>query len=127
MTDGGDGRRAVSVLVVDDEADLRKLVRLTLEFEDGVIVVATVADGDEAVRVAAEFHPDVVVLDHMLGGRVTGLEVAALLRAAHPRTRVIIFSASADVLDLRDGHIDAVLSKMAIDELPAIIRRVLTA
>lgn len=126
MTDGGD-ERAVSVLVVDDEADLRTLVRLTLEFEDGVVVVATAADAAEAMRVAAEFRPDVVVLDQMLGGRMTGLQVAADLRAAHPHTRLIIFSASADVLDLRDGRVDAFLPKMDIDELPAMIRRVLTA
>jgi CheY-like chemotaxis protein len=126
MTDGGD-ERAVRVLVVDDEADLRTLVRLTLEYEDGVTVVATAADAAEAVRAAGELLPDVVVLDLMLGGPRTGMQVADDLRAAHPRTRLIIFTASADVIDLRDGRADAFLAKIDIDELPATIRRVLTA
>lgn len=116
----------MTVLVVDDEADLRTLVRLILEFEDGVIVVATASGPAEALRIAAETPPDVVVLDHMLGDRVTGLQVAAEFRAAHPDTRLIIFSA-ADVVDLREGRVDGFLPKMDIDELPAMIRRVLTA
>jgi DNA-binding NarL/FixJ family response regulator len=125
MTVGGDDR-AVTVLVVDDEADLRTLVRLILEFEDGVTGVATASGADEALRLAAECEPDVVVLDQMLGDRVTGLQVAAEFRAAHPNARLIIFSAT-DVVDLRAGRVDAFLPKMDIDELPATIRRVLTA
>ena len=125
MAVGGD-ERAVTVLVVDDEADLRTLVRLILEFEDGVVLVATASGRDEALRIAAETPPDVVVLDHMLGDRVTGLQVAAEFRVAHPEARLIIFSA-ADVVDLRAGRVDAFLPKMDIDELPATIRRVLTA
>lgn len=125
MTDNGD-ERGVTVLVVDDEADLRTLVRLILEFEDGVVLVATASGPAEALRIAAETPPDVVVLDHMLGDRVTGLQVAAEFRAAHPNARLIIFSA-ADVIDLREGRVDAFLPKMDIDELPAMIRRVMTA
>ena len=113
------------VLVVDDEADLRTLVRLTLEFDDHLAVVATASDAAEALVAAQETHPDLVILDYMLGGPVTGLQVADQLRTAHPGTRVIIFSAAQDVIDLRDGRIDAVVAKMDIGDLPSIVRRVL--
>lgn len=125
MTDGGEGVRGWNVLVVDDEADLRTLVRLTLEFEDDLMVVTTVAGASEAVAAAAAMPPDLVILDQMLGGPVSGIQVAEQLRAIHPRTRVIIFSAAQDVIDLRDGRFDAIVPKMHINELPGIIRRML--
>ena len=126
MSGGGTNGRVWNVLVVDDEADLRALVRLTLEFEDDLRVIATAADPDEAVRAAAEVRPDLVILDQMLGGPVTGLQVADKLRAEHPAARVIIFSAVEDVIDLREGRVDAFVPKMAINELPAVIRRMRT-
>lgn len=126
MTEKAAGdRRACNVLVVDDEADLRTLVTLTLEFEDGLSVVATAASATEAIVRADEVDPDLVILDHMLGGPMTGLQVAAQLRATHPGTRVILFSAAKDVIDLREHVVDAVVSKMDIGELPSIIQRVL--
>ena len=124
MTGGGGGRRW-NVLVVDDEADLRRLVTLLLQFEDELMVVATASGAAEAVTVAHEVAPDLVVLDQMLGGPITGLQVAAQLRALHPSTRVILFSAAQDVIDLRDGSVDAVVPKMEIGDLPAVVRRVL--
>ena len=127
MTEEGGGGRRWSVLVVDDEADLRTLVRLTLEFDDHQMVVATAGDADEALQAASETPPDLIVLDQMLGGPVTGLQVAARLRELHPTTRVILFSAAEDVIDLRDGMVDAVLPKMDISALPGVVRRVLAS
>jgi DNA-binding NarL/FixJ family response regulator len=123
----GDGRRVWNVLIVDDEADLRTLVTLTLGFEDDLAVVATAATAGEAIVRADETEPDVVILDHMLGGPVTGLQVADQLRETHPSTRVILFSAAKDVIDLREHPVDAVVSKMDIGDLPGIIQRVLAA
>lgn len=126
MTDGGEGEPVWNVLVVDDEADLRTLVRLTLEFEDELMVVTTAAGASEAVAAAAAVPPDLVILDQMLGGRVSGMQVAEQLRTLHPAARVIIFSAGQDVIDLRDRRVDAIVPKMDINELPGIIRRILT-
>ena len=121
--------RVWQVLVVDDEADLRTLVRLTLEFDDASMVVATAGNPTEALAAAEETSPDLVILDQLLGGPVTGLQVAEQLRTAHPSARVIIFSAAQDVVDLRDPAssdvVDAVLAKMDIGDLPSVIRRVL--
>ena len=38
---------------------------------------------------------------------------------------MILFSAASDVIDLRDGRVDAVLAKMDVGTLPSVIRRVL--
>jgi DNA-binding NarL/FixJ family response regulator len=116
-----------SVLIVDDEPDLRALVRLTLQFEDGLEVVGMASDADEAVACVESTSPDLVVLDHLLGGPVTGLQVADLVRSLRPGTRVILFSAADAVIDLRDGRVDAVVSKMDLVTLPEVARRVLAA
>lgn len=122
---GGGGDRVWSVVVVDDEEDVRRLVQLTLQFDDELQVVATARSADEALGMLEDVAPDLVVLDHLLGGPVTGLQVAGRLRAALPATRVILFSAADTVIDLRDSNVDAVVSKMDLGSLPDVARRVL--
>ena len=118
------GDRDWNVLVVDDEVDLLTLVRRTLEFEDRCSIV-TASTAAEAMERAAETPPDLVVLDHVLGGPVTGLQLADRLRRAHPQARVILFSAVTDVIDLRDHPVDAVVAKMDVGDLASVVRRVL--
>jgi two-component system, chemotaxis family, chemotaxis protein CheY len=87
-----------TVLVADDQADLRRIVRLLLTRGTGWEVVEA-ADGDEAVTVASEHALDAAVLDHRMPGR-TGVEVARHLRDSGFTGPLIIFSAylEADVL-----------------------------
>jgi DNA-binding NarL/FixJ family response regulator len=125
--DVGAGGRVWSVVVVDDEEDLRRLVQLTLQFDDELRVVAVACDADEALALVRETAPDLVVLDHLLGGPVTGLQVAGRLRADLPGTRVILFSAGDAVIDVRDSSVDAVVSKMDLGTLPDVARRVLAS
>jgi DNA-binding NarL/FixJ family response regulator len=124
---GASGGRVWSVVVVDDEEDLRRLVQLTLQFDDELRVVAVARDADEALALVRETAPDLVVLDHLLGGPVTGLQVAGRLRVDLPATRVILFSAGDAVIDIRDSSVDAVVSKMDLGTLPDVARRVLAA
>jgi DNA-binding NarL/FixJ family response regulator len=124
---GASGGRVWSVVVVDDEEDLRRLVQLTLQFDDELRVVAVARDADEALALVRATAPDLVVLDHLLGGPVTGLQVAGRLRVDLPATRVILFSAGDAVIDIRDSSVDAVVSKMDLGTLPDVARRVLAA
>ena len=66
------------ILICDDEAVLRALVRASLERGDYEVVEA--GDGDEAVDVALAQNPDLVLLDMMMPGR-TGVEVLERLRS----------------------------------------------
>ena len=113
------------VLVADDEDDLRGLMTMTLEFDEQLQVVASARSGAEAIELASGEELDLAVLDQMLGGPVSGLDVAAALRASHPGVRVILFSAADHVLDEADVRIDALVSKTEIGELADIARRVL--
>lgn len=66
-----------TILVVDDESDIRTLLRSILEIEGHYIQEA--ADGLEALSLFDAAHPDVVILDVMLPG-LSGLEVLRQIR-----------------------------------------------
>lgn len=83
--------RQASVLLVDDDEDLRNLLRAALANSEVLDVIADAADGETALRLAAEMHPDIVVLDLGLPG-IAGREVLTRLRELHPDVRVVIFT-----------------------------------
>ena len=100
---------AVTVLLVDDVADLRALVRQALRVRGGFEVVGEAGDGAGAIRAAGRHQPDVVVLDLGLPD-LAGREVLGGLREAAPDAQVIVYTGSpatdrADVLDEVDGYV----------------------
>jgi len=93
-----------TILIVDDHADIRRLIRLTLEFEDYDIREAS--DGETALTIAEEFRPDLVMLDVMMPGQLNGLDVCRRLRAGVPpgqAPRVIMLSARGQASDREAG------------------------
>ncbi len=99
-----------SVLVVDDEAHIRELLRQ--ELEAAGYVVREAADGMEAIRMAKSEPPDLVLLDIMMPG-MNGFEVAAVLRSA-PETSaipIIILSIIEDKARGRAVGVDRYLTK----------------
>ena len=88
-----------SVLVIDDDPDVRSLIEVLFELDDRFDVVATVADGRSGVAAATELRPDVVVVDLELPD-IDGLAVVAEVRANVPDARVVVFSAFPDPFTL---------------------------
>lgn len=82
---------AWSVLLVDDTIDLRLLLRLALERTGRFRIVGDAGDGQEGVALAERLQPDLVVLDLNMPV-MDGAEALPLIRAASPRSRVVIFS-----------------------------------
>ena len=83
-------------LIVDDEEDMRFLVRSVIEAANhGLKVAGEAADGDEAIAAWRADRPEVVVLDHRMPG-MSGLEVAEKILAESPDQRIILFSAYLD-------------------------------
>ena len=85
-----------SALIVDDEEDMRFLVRAVIEAANhGLSVSAEARDGAEAIEMWREHRPEVIVLDHRMPD-MTGLEVAQRILSEHPDQSIILFSAYLD-------------------------------
>jgi DNA-binding response OmpR family regulator len=114
-----------TVLVVDDEPEIVRLVRDYLERAG--FAVATAADGDEALRAAHRQRPDIVVLDLGLPG-VDGLDVARELRRSGD-VPIIMLTARTEEADrvagLELGADDYVPKPFSPRELVARVRAVL--
>ncbi len=94
--------RRPRVLIVDDDALIRRVVRAVLE--DGDYDLEEAADGDDALRKAQRRPPDVVLLDVMMPG-IDGFEVATRMKR-DPRlskTVVVMLTAKDDPEDRRRG------------------------
>lgn len=81
---------AVTVLVADDAAIVRKLVSEMLA-DAGFLVVAEAADGHEAVSLYAEHRPDVALLDVNMPG-LDGIDAAVQIKRAYPAAKLVIAS-----------------------------------
>jgi YesN/AraC family two-component response regulator len=87
---------SVGTLIVDDEEDIRLLLRMTIEAaNEGLFVAGEAADGAEAIERADQVEPTIVVLDQRMPG-MTGLETAAELMARRPGQRIVLCSAYLD-------------------------------
>ncbi len=91
------------ILIVDDHADLRKLIRLTLMTTPYVLHEA--ANGRDALQRAAETNPDLVILDVMMPGDLNGYQVCQHIKddptLAH--TTVMLITARGQQADLEEG------------------------
>jgi CheY-like chemotaxis protein len=85
--------RPLTVMLVDDDKQLRALTRMLLTLEEPALeVVAETDDGYEALALARVHEPDVVLLDLMMP-KVDGREVLGELVLRAPRTMVLVLSA----------------------------------
>lgn len=80
------------VLLVDDDPDIRQVVRLYLERVGGFEVVGEAADGRESIDLAADLQPDVVLLDVMMPG-MSGHEAVPELLRVSPHSMIVMLSA----------------------------------
>jgi len=116
---------AVSILVVDDEPEIRRAVLGGLRAQGYEVRAA--GDGEEALRLASLAAPDLVILDLMMPG-MDGLEVCRRLRAWSD-VPILVLSARAQerqkVQALDEGADDYLTKPFGMDELTARIRAAL--
>jgi CheY-like chemotaxis protein len=98
----------IHVLVVEDDADLRHVLDLMLAHTGHR--VTTAVDGHDALAVLAHERPDIVVSDVQMPV-MSGLELAARLRAMRPKLPIILMSAGAPPVDAGTGLANAYLCK----------------
>jgi CheY-like chemotaxis protein len=113
-----------TVLICDDEADIRLLYREVMEATGAI--VAEAADGDECLRVADAVQPDLVLLDLVLPDR-SGLEVLTELRRRHPRTPVVVMSGTISGAQLdrsRElGAAESIEKLRMVARIPELVER----
>ena len=118
------GSDVVRAMIVDDEADMRLLIRMTLTLEAGIDVAAEASSGPEAVRVWHDIRPDVVVLDMRMPG-MTGIETARAILELDPTQPIVMCSAWMDLDARAEAHRlgASCVDKIDIATLPATIHR----
>jgi CheY-like chemotaxis protein len=102
---------ATRVLVVDDEEDVRLLLRIQLE-GNGFEVAAEAADGEQALQACREELPDAVILD-LLMPVVNGFETIPRMRREFPNLAIIAYTAVAG---------DFVRNEMARLHIPLVLK-----
>lgn len=122
--------QTIATLLVDDEPDIRMLMRITLDAaNEGLWVCGEATDGHEAVGMVADVAPDVVVVDQRMPG-MSGLETAVALRALDSSQRIVLCSAFLDEELRREGEeagIAGFVNKRDISRLPDVVRAVVGA
>jgi DNA-binding NarL/FixJ family response regulator len=87
--------RQLKVLVVDDHRLMLDAIRVSLEREDDISVVADADSGEKVLPLVGQTGPDVVLLDVRMPG-MDGLTVLEQLRRQYPSVAVVMFSAIDD-------------------------------
>jgi DNA-binding NarL/FixJ family response regulator len=90
----------ITIVLADDHTLVREGLRALLEAAGDMEVVGEAATGRQAVELTERFHPDVVVMDIGMP-LLNGFEAARRILKFHPQTRVLMLSAHADDVYVR--------------------------
>jgi DNA-binding NarL/FixJ family response regulator len=85
----------IRVLLVDDQAVVRRALRARFHLEPDLQVVGEASTGREALALAQTLSPDVVLMDIAMPG-MDGIEATAALHRAVPKSAVVILSITDD-------------------------------
>ena len=92
-----------TILITDDQLEVRELVEVTLMVEDYRILKAE--SGEEAVSLARTEHPDLIIMDVMMPGGMDGLEATRIIKS-DPDTsncKIIMLTAKGQKSDIERG------------------------
>src|SRR5438128_6587792 len=112
------------ILIADDHLAVREGLRSLIDPDPEFQVIGEAADGNEAAQKAIELRPDLILLDNSMPG-MTGLEVARMLRANLPETKIVFLTLDPGIKDL--ALATGAVAHVAKDVPPQEIMRVVRA
>ncbi len=116
------------VLVVDDEADVRKSIRLILtqadydvvEAEDGEQAIAAIRSGDNPLLVSA-------IICDLVMPKVNGMEAIAFFRSQFPGVPILVLTGHPNIENLNElykqGVVDYLVKPIAPEKLLAVVEK----
>jgi two-component system response regulator NreC len=118
--------RPIRIVLADDHGVVRSGLRMLLDSESGLEVVAEASDVSGARRYVRGHHPNVLVLDlNMPGG--SSLEAIPVIREESPGTQIVVLTMQQEPAFAREalgaGALGYVLKEAADDELVEAVRR----
>ena len=119
---------AITIVLADDHEIVRSGIRMVLEAQPDMTVVAEAGDGNDAVRYALGHKPTILVLDLNMPN-VSGLDAIPKIQKASPETKIIVLTMQAEPAfarqALQSGAGGYVVKQSAASELVGAIRSVL--
>ena len=117
------------LLIVEDEALFRELLKNALSAHPEYEVVGVTQDGETAIKLAKELIPDVVLMDIELAGKIDGIEAAIQIKKESPKTGIVILSSHSDrryvtSLPLDSSRGWAYLLKKTVSDLESVVRAI---
>ena len=113
------------MLLVDDEEDIRLVMRVGIDLaNEDLVVVGEASDGQSALDLADELDPTIVVLDQRMPG-LSGIETGAQLLARRPGQRMVLCSAFLDDrlrAEATAAGLSTCIRKDEIPNLPELLR-----
>ena len=108
----------IRLVIADDQALVRAGLRLILEAEDDLDVVAEAADGEEAIAVIAASRPDVVLMDVRMP-RTDGITATRRLRAEQPDAPPVLMLTTFEDDEVLWGAIESGAAGFLLKDSPA--------
>jgi two-component system response regulator NreC len=123
-TNSGPGDQ-ITVVLADDHVVVRSALRMLLETEPGIEVVAEAGDAASAIRYVSGHRPAVLILDiNMPGG--SGLTAVPQIRSQCPETQIVMLTMQDETSSAREalqaGVLGYILKEAASDELVKAVR-----
>jgi two-component system, NarL family, response regulator NreC len=129
MGEGGDGKvstdEAIQIVLADDHAVVRSALRMLLDAEADLEVIAEAGDVESAVRFLRGHRPDVLILDLNMPGGPSLKAVPAMLEAS-PETKIVVLTMQSEPVFAREamqaGVSGYILKEAADSELVKAVR-----
>jgi len=118
-------KKKVNILVAEDEADLRDILKVTLEQEGYRVILAS--DGDEAIKKIEKKSFQIALIDIKMPG-VNGKELVSKIKQINPRVPIVIVTGSPDFkeeVSLRKQVYEYIYKPFKLDKLVGVVKEAL--